>query len=549
MPKKITFERKSLDEVKLNVINVVEAAIKSTLGPAGKFVMLDQGYSSKMTKDGVSIAKGIDFKDPEENAFASFFKTAATHTVDNAGDGTTTSIILAANIFRQALKGVTYGSNSVLVKDGIEEAAGLAVRAMEDLKIVVSDDFEKIKQVAIVSANGDEKIGELISTAFEKIGKNGVITVEEGKTRDHELKIVEGMQFERGYISSYFVTNAEKMNIELDNPYILIYDKKISSIQKLLPILKAINESGSSLLIIAEDVEGDALQSLIFNKLKGVLKIAVVKAPGFGDRRKEICQDIAVLTKGQYISEEAGDSLDKVSIEDLGRAKRVVITDKETTIVEGLGDYDEIQSRISQIKTQIQNQTSSYDKEKLEERLAKLGGGVAVIKVGGATEEAVKECKDRVEDAVQAVKAAIEEGIVPGGGVTFLYARNYLASRMDSISEDKKIGYYAVYNALTAPLQTILENAGRKDFEVILKTINEHQKEGSNNFGLDVRNNKFGDLVEAGVIDPLKVVRYALMNASSVSGMLLVCECAVTNLPEKDSENNMGGMGGMPPMM
>lgn len=548
MAKKVNFEKKSLNEIKLNVVNLMEGAVKTTLGPAGKVVMVDQGYSSKMTKDGVTVAKSIELKDPEENAVASFFKTTAVHTVDNAGDGTTTSIVLAANIFKAALKGVTYGANSVAVKAGIDKAVKVAVDAMSELKVVVSDDFEKIKQVAIVSANGDTHIGELISDAFQKIGKDGVITVEEGKTRDHELKVVEGMQFDRGYISSYFVTNTEKMIVELENPFILIYDKKISSMQSLLPILKAVNESGRSLLIISEDLDGEALQSLILNKLKGVLKIAAVKAPGFGDRRKEICQDIAVLTGGQYISEEAGYRLDQISLAELGQANRVVINDKETTIVEGLGDKSEIESRVAQIRNQMDASTSDYDKEKFAERLAKLAGGVAVIKVGGATEEAAKECKDRVDDAVQAVKAAIAEGIVPGGSVSLLYARNALNDLLESSNGDEKIGVYAVHEALKAPLSTILGNAGREDFAVVLKEINEAQSRGERNFGLDVRNNNFGDLVKAGVIDPLKVVRCALMNASSVAGMLLICEAFITSLPEKEQEQ-MGGMGGMPHMM
>lgn len=550
MAKKINFEKKSLDEIKLNVINLIEGAVKTTLGPAGKSVMLDQGYSTKMTKDGVSVAKSIDLKDPEENAIASFFKTAAVHTVDNAGDGTTTSIVLAANIFKTALKGVVYGANSIAVKAGIDEAVQIAVDSMTELKENISNDFEKIEQVAVVSSNGDQEIGKLISHAFREIGKDGVITVEEGKTREHELKVVKGMQFDRGYISSYFVTNTEKMMVELENPYVLIYDKKVSSMQLLLPVLKAVNEAGRSLLIISEDLEGEALQSLILNKLKGVLKVAAVKAPGFGDRRKEICQDIALLVGGQYISEDAGFRLDNVVLSDLGQAKRVVITDKETTIVDGMGEEADIQQRVSQIRMQIEASSSDYDKEKLSERLAKLAGGVAVINVGGATEEAAKECKDRVDDAVQAVKAAIAEGIVPGGTISLLYARNAIKKHLDSAENDKKIGFYAVYEALKEPLSVILKNAGRDDFAIVLKEIEVAQKDGNVNFGLDVRTDNYGNLVKLGVIDPLKVVRCALMNAGSVAGMLLVCEATVTNLPEKDSEAaGMGGMGGMPPMM
>lgn len=543
MASKITI---GLNETKINVINLINDAVKSTLGPAGKCVLIDQGYSFKMTKDGVSVAKAIELNDAEENAIAKFFKTAASHTVEEAGDGTTTSIVLASTIFKTAYKSVSCGANSVSVKKGIDEAIKIAVNTMESLKVKIADDHEKIKQVAIVSANGDEKIGELITNAFEKIGKEGVISVEEGKSRDHELSVVEGMQFDRGYISSYFKTNEEKGIAELENPYVLIYDKKISSIQSLLPILKAVAEVGKSLFIIAEDIDGEALTTLVINKLKGVLKVVAVKAPGFGDRKKEICEDIAILTGGSFITDEVFGKLENVTLKDLGLVQRIVVSAKDTTMIDGKGDTTAIQERVAALKNQHALATSEYDKDKISERIAKLAGGVALIKVGGSTEEAVKECKDRVDDAVQAVKAAISEGIVPGGTVSLLYAQNALKDSVKNVSGDVKIGYEAVIEALASPLNVILGNAGRNDAAVVFEKISEARKNGEKNFGLDIRNNVYGNLVEMGVIDPLKVVKCALSNAGSVAGMLLISETVISPIVEKDKD--AGGMPHMPMM-
>jgi chaperonin GroEL len=548
MAKQITFD-KDLHDVILRAVTTVEKSVKATLGPAGRFVLLEQPYGGpKMTKDGVSVAKAIELKDPIENAIASFFKTAASHTVDQAGDGTSTSIVLAASIFKSALKAVAVGANAVHIKSGIEEAAKLAVESLNDLKVVITNDFEKIKQVAVVSANGDAEVGSLITDAFKKVGENGVINVEEGKTREHELKVVEGMQFDRGYISPYFATNTEKMVCEMENPLIFIYDKKITSAQSVVPILKLAHESGRGLLIIAEDIEGEAVSTMVLNKLRGVLQVVAVKAPGFGERRKEICQDIGILTGATVISEEIGYKIENVAIEHMGRARKIVITANETTIIEGAGEVSSVDSRVLQIKSQISNASSEYDKEKLQERLAKLTGGIAILKVGGATEEAAKECKDRFDDAVQAVKAAIEEGIVPGGTVSLLYAKSKLEKAMEKlVADDKKIGYEAVLKSLEAPLEAILENAGRKDAAVVFSEIRKAQANNNNSFGLDVRNNKFGNMIEMGVIDPVKVVRCALENASSIASMLVVSNVAITNMP-KDEKDMPGMPGGMPGM-
>ncbi len=543
MAKKITFEN-DLKEVTLKVVNLLERSVKTTLGPAGKFVLLDQSYGSpKMTKDGVSVVKAIELEDGVENSIASFFKTAATHTVDAAGDGTTTAIVLCANIFKTALKAASVGANVVKIKEGIEKAVDLVVKELSSLRTEIKNDFEKIKQVAVVSANGDEEIGSLITDAFKKIGHDGVINVEEGKTRDHELKIVEGMQFDRGYISSYFATNTDKMIAELENPCILIYDKKISSVQNILPVLKMVHEKGKSLLIIAEDIDGEAISTMIVNKLRGLLQVVAVKAPGFGDRRKEICQDIAILTGGNVISEETGGKLENVTFNDLGSARKVTITANDTTIIEGAGQAESTQARVKQIKSQITEATSEYDKEKLQERLAKLTGGVALLKVGGATEEAAKECKDRVDDAVQAVKAAIEEGIVPGGTVALLYARKAITNAVNSVkSVDERIGYQAVYDAIESLLEGILSNAGRKDAAVVFAKIQEAQDAGNKNYGYDVRKNEFCDMLKAGIVDPFKVVRSALQNAATTASMLLVSDVAITNL--KEEKPGMPGMGG-----
>lgn len=547
MAKQITFDKDLYDAV-LRAITTVEKSVKSTLGPAGKFVLLEQPYGApKMTKDGVSVAKAIELADPVENCIATFFKTTASHTVDQAGDGTSTSIVLAAGIFKAALKAVSVGANSVLIKAGIDEAVEIAVSALNELKTDIAGDYEKIKQVAVVSANGDTEIGNLITDAFKKIGKDGVINVDDSKTRDHELKVVEGMQFERGYISPYFATNTEKMVAEFENCLIFIADKKISTAQHIVPILKSAHESGRPVLIIAEDVEGEAITTMILNKLRGVLQAVAVKAPGFGDRRQETCKDIAALTGATVISDEMGYKLENVSIEHFGSAKKVIVSANETTIIEGSGVSDDVTARVQQIKSQIENATSDYDKEKLQERLAKMSGGIAVLKVGGATEEAARECRDRVDDAVQAVKAAIEEGIVPGGTVSLLYAKTKLERALEKMPiNDKRIGYEVVCQALEMPLEAILENAGRKDAAVVLDKIQSEQNAKNFHYGLDVRNNKFGNMNEMGVIDPMKVLRCALQNAASTAGMLLVSQVSVTKLPEKEKDPPMGGgMGSM----
>ncbi len=545
MAKVITSDRE-LKEIALRAIAAVEKAVGTTLGPSGRMVLLEQPYGSpKMTKDGVSVAKAIEFKDPIENCITTFFKTAASHTVDQAGDGTTTSIVLASNIFKSVLKASSMGANPVLIKQGIESALEVVVDGMNELKVVINNDYEKIKQVAMVSANGDQEIGGLITEAFKKIGNDGVINVEEGKTREHELKVVEGMQFDRGYVSSYFATNTEKMIAELENPVILIYDKKISAAQSIVPVLKMAHERGRSLLIIAEDIDGEAISTMIVNKLRGVLQAVAVKAPGFGERRKEMYQDIAALTGATVISEEVGYKLDNVTFEDLGTARKVVVTANDTTIIEGAGQAEAIKARIAQIKQGIEDATSDYDRQKLQERLAKITGGVALLKVGGPTEEAAKECKDRVDDAVQAVQAAIAEGIVPGGTVALLYARRGLKGLMEKTTGDQKIGIESIYNAIESLLQKILENAGRKDFAVVLEKIEQAHERGEKNFGLDVRNNQFGDMLNLGVIDPAKVVRCALQNAASTAAMLLVSDVAITIIPkeEKDAAAGMGPMG------
>lgn len=532
--KKINSNFESLNKKKLNAVVAIESCVKSTLGPAGNVVLLES-YSMKATKDGVTVAKSIELEDAEENLIGNFFKTAASTTVDEAGDGTTTSIVLSASIFKNALKAVSVGANPIKVKDGIQKAAKMVVSFINDLSIDVSDDYEKLKQVAIVSANGDVEVGNLIIEAFKKIGKTGVITVEEGKAKEHELKIVEGMQFDRGYISSVFVTKQEKMIAEMDNPYILIYDKKISSTKQVLHLFEQVAREGRSLVIIADDVEGEALNTMCINKYAQILKIAAVKAPGYGDRRKDLLEDIAVLTGGKVISEEIGLKLKDTTLEDLGLAKRMVISASDTTIVEGLGDSEKLQTRIEQIKNQILNESSQYEKDKLQERLAKLSGGVAILKIGGITEEAAKECKDRVDDAYQAVKAAISEGVVPGGSVSLLYARNMILDKANEFAGDEIFGFKAVCDALLAPLSVILENAGRSDAAVVFEKIFEAHKKGEKNFGLNVRSNEYCNLVEKGIVDPKKVVRCSLTNAAFVASTLISTGAIIANVKEKDA--------------
>jgi chaperonin GroEL len=537
---------KELREIAAKAINIVAGAVKVTLGPGGRLVLIEQPYGSpKMTKDGVSVAKAIELADPLENAVASFFRSAATHTVDEAGDGTTTAIVLAEAIFNKALPAVMAGADPVKIKKGIEEAVAMVIHSLSQLKEEIVGNYEKIKQAATVSANGDEFIGDLITKAFEKVGFDGVITVEEGKSTHTELKTSEGMQFDRGYLSPYFATNTEKMIAELDNPYILIYDKKITSAQSIVPILKSAHQEGRSLLIIAEDIEGEAISTMVVNKIRGVLQVVAVKAPGFGDRRKEICQDIAHLTGATMISEEIGHKLENVTVAELGTARKVIISATETTIIEGEGSKHAISERVMQIKSQIKDATSDYDKEKLQERLAKMTSGVAILKVGASTEAEAKELKDRVDDAVQAIKAAVEEGIVPGGGVAFLHARKSLSKKLESMAiSDERIGAEVLFKALEAPLRQIMENAGRQDFAVILNQIEQAQGTGKH-FGLDIRNNQFGDMIAMGVIDPAKVSRCALQNAASIASMLLVSECSIVSIPKEEGSPVPGGMGGM----
>ena len=521
-------------------VDVLANAVKITLGPKGRNVILEKSFGApRSTKDGVTVAKEIELEDKFENMGAQMLKEVASKTNDTAGDGTTTATLLAQAIVREGLKAVAAGMNPMDLKRGIDKAVIDVVEEIKKRSKKVSGSSE-IAQVGTISANGEKAIGDMIAEAMQKVGNEGVITVEEAKSLDSELDVVEGMQFDRGYISPYFITNAEKMVAELENPYILIYEKKLSGLQSLLPLLEAVVQSGRPLLVIAEDVEGEAL--LVVNKLRGGLKVAAVKAPGFGDRRKAMLQDIAVLTGGEPISEDLGIKLENVTVNMLGKAKKVSITKDDTTIVDGAGKKADIQARIAQIKQQIEDTTSDYDKEKLQERLAKLAGGVAVIKVGGATEIEVKEKKDRVDDALNATRAAVEEGIVPGGGVALLWAAKSLKTKGDN--DDQEAGINIVRRALQAPIRQIAENAGVEGSIVVGKVTD--QKSAS--FGYDAQNNEYGDLIEKGIIDPAKVVRTALQDAASVAGLLVTTEAGVAEAPKKKDEHvHMpgGGMGGM----
>jgi chaperonin GroEL len=523
-------------------VDVLANAVKITLGPKGRNVILEKSFGApRSTKDGVTVAKEIELEDKFENMGAQMLKEVASKTNDTAGDGTTTATVLAQAIVREGLKAVAAGMNPMDLKRGIDKAVIDVVEEIKKRSKKVSGSAE-IAQVGTISANGEKAIGDMIAEAMQKVGNEGVITVEEAKSLDSELDVVEGMQFDRGYISPYFITNAEKMVAELENPYILIYEKKLSGLQSLLPLLEAVVQSGRPLLVIAEDVEGEALATLVVNKLRGGLKVAAVKAPGFGDRRKAMLQDIAVLTGGELISEDLGIKLENVTINMLGKAKKGSITKDDTTIVDGAGKKADIQARIAQIKQQIEDTTSDYDKEKLQERLAKLAGGVAVIKVGGATEVEVKEKKDRVDDALNATRAAVEEGIVPGGGVALLWAAKSLKTKGDN--EDQEAGVNIVRRALQAPIRQIAENAGVEGSIVVGKVTD--QKSAS--FGYDAQNNEYGDLIEKGIIDPAKVVRTALQDAASVAGLLVTTEVGVAEAPKKKDEHvHMpgGGMGGM----
>ena len=518
-------------------------AVKSTLGPGGRNVVIDKKFGApQVTKDGVTVAKEVSLEDAFENMGAQMVKEVASKTNEQAGDGTTTASVLAQAIINVGIKNVTAGANPMDLKRGIDKAVDAVVKNLQQQSQAVGDDYSKIEQVAAISANNDEYIGKLIAEAMSKVKKDGVITVEEGKGTETEVKVVEGMQFDRGYISAYFMTNPDKMEAVLENPYILITDKKISAMKDLMPVLEPIAREGRSLLIIAEDVDGEALTTLVVNKLRSVLKVAAVKAPGFGDRRKEMLQDIAILTGGQVLSEERGISLETATIDMLGQAEKVTIDKDTTTIVDGAGDKEAVAQRTAQIRTQIENTNSDYDREKFQERLGKLAGGVAVLYVGAASEVEMKEKKDRVEDALNATRAAVEEGIVAGGGVAYIRATEAL-KKLKGDNEDEQTGINIVARAIEEPLRTIVANAGLEGSVVVQKV-----KEGKKDFGFNARTETYENLLAAGVIDPTKVSRVALENAASVAGMFLATECAIVDKPEKAPAmmpNPNGGMDGM----
>lgn len=544
MAKQIFFDIEARNKMKKGV-DTLANAVKVTLGPKGRNVVIEKKFGApQVTKDGVSVAKEIELEDPIENMGAQMVKEVASKTADIAGDGTTTATVLAQAIISEGLKMVAAGANPMDLKRGIDKAVSLVVSSLKSQSQTVGSDSKKIQQVATISANNDETIGKLIAEAFAKVGKEGVITVEEAKGTDTTVDVVEGMQFDRGYISPYFVTNSEKMEAELQNPYILIYDKKISNMKDILHILEKVAQGGRPLLIIAEDLEGEALATLVVNKLRGTLKVAAVKAPGFGDRRKEMLQDIAILTKGIVVSEEQGFKLENADLTYLGQAASVTIDKDNTTIVGGKGKKEDINARVNQIKAQIETTTSDYDKEKLQERLAKLSGGVAVLYVGAATEVEMKEKKDRVDDALHATRAAVEEGIVPGGGVAFIRAIENLEAKVKGQIEDEQTGMAIVRRALEEPMRILTANAGI-DGSIVVQKI----KEGKGDFGFNARTETYENMFKAGVIDPTKVSRVALENAASIAGMLLTTECVVADKPKKEEGHahpapDMGGMGG-----
>ena len=544
MAKKIQFDVEAREGLKKGV-DALANAVKVTLGPKGRNVIIGKSFGGpQITKDGVTVAKEIELEDPLENMGAQMVKEVASKTNDLAGDGTTTATILAQAIVREGLKNVTAGANPMDLKRGIDNAVEAVVAELNKNSETIGNSSDKIKQIASISANNDEAIGSLITEAFEKVGKEGVITVEEAKGTDTYVDVVEGMQFDRGYLSPYFVTNSEKMESDLESPYILLYDKKISAMKDLLPVLEPVAQSGKPLLVIAEDVDGEALATLVVNKLRGSLKIAAVKAPGFGDRRKAMLEDIAILTGGTVISEDRGLTLENTTIEMLGSAERVTIDKDNTTLVNGAGDKETIRARVSQIKAQIETTTSDYDKEKLQERLAKLAGGVAVLYVGAASEIEMKEKKDRVDDALHSTRAAVEEGVVAGGGVALLRTRKVL-EKLTSDNLDEVTGIQIISRAIEAPLRIIVENAGGEGSVVVAKVL-----EGKGNFGYDAKSETFVDLLKQGIIDPKKVTRIALENAASVAGMILTTECALVDIKEDTpAMPPMGGGGGMPGMM
>ena len=543
MAKQIKFDAEARQKI-LAGVEKLSAAVTSTLGPSGRNVILDKKFGSpQITKDGVTVAKEIELADPFENMGAQMVREVASKTNDVAGDGTTTATLLAEAVYREGLKNITAGANPMALKRGIDAATGAVVDSIAKLSKKVKS-AEEIAQVATLSANGEEEIGNIISEAMDKVGKDGTITVEEAKTLETTLDVVEGMQFDKGYLSPYFVTDPEEMECVLENPYILLFEKKISNLQDMLPLLQSVAKTGRPLMIIAEDVEGEALATLVVNKLRGTFSVCAVKAPGFGDRRKAILEDIAVLTGGKLISEDLGIKLENVTLEMLGSSKKVTVDKDNTTIVQGKGKSSDISARVALIKKQIEETTSDYDREKLQERLAKLAGGVAIIKVGAATEAAMKEKKDRVDDALHATRAAVEEGIVPGGGVAYLRCQKAIDTL--ELTGDEKVGAEIVARAIEAPLRKLVSNAGQEAALVVAKV---KADKGSN--GYNVRTGEYADLMKCGVVDPAKVVRTALQNAASIAGLLLTTDCMVTDIPEKKECNcgNHGGQGGMDGMM
>jgi chaperonin GroEL len=532
----------------LKGVNTLANAVKVTLGPKGRNVVLDKSFGAPtITKDGVSVAKEIELKDKFENMGAQMVKEVSSQTSDVAGDGTTTATVLAQSILTEGMKAVAAGMNPMDLKRGIDKAAAAAVEELKKLSKPCADD-KAISQVGTISANSDKEIGDIIAEAMGKVGKEGVITVEEGQGLQNELDVVEGMQFDRGYLSPYFVNNQQNMSAELEDPYILLFDKKISNIRELLPVLEGVAKAGKPLLIIAEDVEGEALATLVINNMRGIVKVAAVKAPGFGERRKAMLQDIAILTGGTVISEEVGLQLEKASLEDLGQAKKVVVSKEETTVIDGAGSQGDIEGRVSQIRAQIEEATSDYDREKLQERVAKLAGGVAVIKVGAATEVEMKEKKARVEDALHATRAAVEEGVVPGGGVALIRARAAI-DKLKADNHDQDVGINILRRAMEEPLRQIVTNAGEEASVVCNKV-----EEGKDNYGYNAATGEYGDMIKLGILDPTKVTRSALQNAASVAGLMITTEAMVAEKPEEDKGaaagaaggmGDMGGMGGM----
>ena len=522
----------------LKGVNTLANAVKVTLGPKGRNVVLEKSFGAPtITKDGVSVAKEIELADRYENLGAQIVKEAASKTSDVAGDGTTTATVLAQAFIQEGLKAVAAGINPMDLKRGIDKAVAAAVGELKKMSNPTANDKE-IAQVGTISANADANIGDIIATAMKKVGKEGVITVEEGSGLENELDVVEGMQFDRGYLSPYFINNQQSQQVELDDPYILIHDKKVSNVRELLPVLEAVAKAGKPLLIVAEEVEGEALATLVVNTIRGIVKVAAVKAPGFGDRRKAILEDIAILTNGQVVSEEVGLSLEKTTIADLGRAKRIVITKENTTIIDGAGEAEKIQSRIAQVKAQIEETSSDYDKEKLQERVAKLAGGVAVIKVGAGTEIEMKEKKARVEDALHATRAAVEEGVVPGGGVALIRALQAIGD-LKGINEDQNHGINIAKRAMEAPLREIVANCGEEP-SVVLNNV----AGGKGNYGYNAATGEYGDMIAFGILDPTKVTRSALQNAASIAGLMITTEAMVAEAPKKDEPAMGGGMGG-----